>query len=68
MFYTCDILCQTLELYFIYIEGILLNNVDFSNITHQAMQYLIALKDERHGKAKSEVLEEDGLSKSVSIA
>ncbi|XP_062619979.1 gelsolin-like protein 2 isoform X1 [Saccostrea cucullata] len=29
-----------------------------------AMQYLIALKDERRGKAKSEVLEEEGLSKS----
>lgn len=51
-------------------EGILLNNVDtcISNTTHQAMQYLIALKDERHGKAKSEVLEEEGLSQSVSIA
>lgn len=56
------------ELYFIYMEGILLNNVDISNTTHQAMQYLIALKDERHGKAKSEVLEEEGLSQSVSIA
>ncbi|XP_062583458.1 gelsolin-like protein 2 [Saccostrea cucullata] len=31
---------------------------------HQAKQYLIALKDERRGKAKSEVLEEEGLSKS----
>ncbi|XP_062612818.1 gelsolin-like protein 1 isoform X3 [Saccostrea cucullata] len=30
----------------------------------KAMQYLIALKDERRGKAKSEVLEEEGLSKS----
>lgn len=30
----------------------------------KAMQYLIALKDERHGKAKSEVLEEEGLSQS----
>lgn len=49
-------------------EGISLNNVDTSNTTHQAMQYLIALKDERHGKAKSEVLEEEGLSQSVSIA
>ncbi|XP_048739301.1 gelsolin-like protein 2 isoform X1 [Ostrea edulis] len=30
----------------------------------KAMQYLIALKDERRGRAKSEVLEEEGLSKS----
>ena len=31
------------------------------------MQYLIAIKDERRGKAKSEVLEEEGLPESVSI-
>lgn len=68
MFYPCDILCKKNESFILFTWRVFYNNVDISNTTHQAMQYLIALKDERHGKAKSEVLEEEGLSQSVSIA